>query len=202
MGHNIMHRTCKDTDAARKYLEAELNEYVSHATWQEGGSGLDRPIRWIKERICDSREEAEKYIDEHDRGWYDQLAVRYRDYSKQHLTSKTLETLTERAQRLGKRYYELQDKVHYEGIKSKLISCRNCESKLASSYCGKTAGFKNECPVCGADLRPESTLKLIEAAKKNADKAAKDKKAEIKKLQEKAKKRAEIKWLVKVEYHT
>ena len=51
-------------------------------------------------------------------------------------------------------------------------------------------------------MRPESILELIEKAKQNASKAKKDYEAEVKKLQEKQKKQAVIKWLVKIEYHT
>ena len=29
--------------------------------------------------ICKNREEAHKWIEEHDRGWYDQLAVKYKE---------------------------------------------------------------------------------------------------------------------------
>lgn len=53
-----------------------------------------------------------------------------------------------------------------------------------------------------ADLRPESTLQLIENAKENAEKAGKDFKAEEKKLQQKIKSKAKLKWFVKIEYHT
>ncbi len=205
MGHNIMHYTYKHNVNKRK-VQDELDSYVRHADWQEGASGLPNPIRWLNVTL-DSYEEAEKYIKEHDNDWYDQIAVMY--YENHNLKpSKTYETLKERAERLNRRYMELRDKIHYADVKSKFITCRYCDSKISVAVLsGKLKswaywGKRNNCPVCGRDLRPESTLALIETAKKNAEKAAKDLKAEEKKLMEKQKKNAEIKWLVKIEYHT
>jgi hypothetical protein len=182
-----------------KSCEAYWNDYAAHEDWQEGCSGLDKPIRWIDKPICENYEEAEMYISEHDKGWYDQLAVRFYDYGKVEPT-KTYNTLKERSERLERRYVELRDNIHYKGVKSAYVSCRGCGSKLASVYFGDR--IKNKCPVCMADLRPESTLQLIENAKENAEKARKDFKAEEKKLQQKTKSKAKLKWLVKIEYHT
>lgn len=84
-------------------------------------------------------------------------------------------------------------------MKSAYVSCKNCGSKLASSYFGGRLG--NNCPICGADLRPESTLTAINNAKANAEKAKKELRVEEKKINNKSKKNAKVVWLVKTEYH-
>lgn len=197
MGHNIHHSTYPE-NVNKKAVQAEWDEYAMHEDWQEGCSGLNADIRWI-DYICQSYEEAEEYIEQHDKGWYDQLAVKYKDFPE--LTkSKTYEILEERANRLQKRYIELRDKIHYQGCKSEFISCKSCGSKLASKYFNTR--LNNTCPVCLADLRPKSTLDAISVAKKNAEKANADLKAELKKMKIKQDKKAKIRWLVKIEYHT
>lgn len=94
----------------------------------------------------------------------------------------------------------MENKIHYEGVKSQFISCKKCGSKLASKYIGKT--IRNTCPACYTDLRPASTLSAISNAKQKWEKAkAELKKAELK-MQKTKESKAKIKWLVKVEYHT
>lgn len=192
MGHNIRMTTYPE-DVDKKAVQAEWDEYASHEDWQEGCSGLAQPIRW-ESPICESYEEAEKYIEAHDRGWYDQLAVRYRDVDRSVKHTKTYEVKAERAGRLRARYNEVQYAIHYAGVKSKFISCRSCESKIASTYIRS-----NNCPVCGKDLRPESALAIIANAKKAAEKAEKEFAEEVAKEKKKS---SVIRWLVKIEYHT
>lgn len=81
MGHEIKYRSYPE-NVDRAKVEAEWNQYVRMECWQEGASGLANPIRWLGERhehICDSYDDAVEYLKLHDRNWYDQLAVRYRD---------------------------------------------------------------------------------------------------------------------------
>lgn len=199
MGHNIHYDTCADNEKAQKACEAYWNEYAAKVDRQEGCSGLSKPIRWLKHAPFDTEDAAREFIEESDNAWYDQLAVRFLQYPNLN-KSKTYDVLKERADRLRIRYEELRTKIHYEGVKSSFITCRTCQSKLASSYFGKR--IRNTCPVCSADLRPESALAIIDTAKKNADKAKKDLITEERKLQEKQKKQVVVKWLVKIEYHT
>ncbi len=203
--HNIEYFTY-DKDVDKKKVSANLDNYVAHEAWKEGSSGLYNPIRWI-EKILDSFEAAEEYIKVHDKGDYDNLAVMYYEYPKFEAT-KTYEILKERAERLTRRYIELRDKIHYVDVKSKFITCRFCESKISTAVLsGKIKSFaywgkRNDCPVCGRDLRPESALDIIEKARLNAEKAGNDLKAEQKKIEKKMIKQAKVKWLLKIEYHT
>lgn len=197
MGHEIRHSVINDTEKDKKRCEAYWNEVAAHEGHQEGSSGLDKPIRWIN-HICENYDEAMEYIESHDKGWYDQLAVKFYDYPKIE-GSKTYDNLKDRLSKANIKYEELRNKIHYEGVKSKFITCKNCESKLNSGYFGKGVG--NICPICRSDLRPTTTLETLENYKKNVEKLRKEVKAEELKLQSKMKKKTTEKWLVKVEYH-
>lgn len=57
---------------------------------------------------------------------------------------------------------------------------------------------RNFCPVCDADLRPETTLNRIAALRTKAEKSSDALKAELTKQALKAK---NVRWLVKIEFH-
>lgn len=81
-----------DENVDKGYVQSYWDEYVSHEDWQEGCTGLHKKIRWI-DHICDTDEEATAYIEQHDSGWYDQLAVKFRDTSSIPKNSATKEKL-------------------------------------------------------------------------------------------------------------
>lgn len=204
MGHQIQYQDYPE-NINRKSVQAEWDHYAAMECWQENGSGLYNDIRWIKSVICNTYEEAYEYIEQHDKGWYDQLAVRYK-VPKRVTPTKTLKTLKERADRLRARKIELEMTDHYANIKAKLVTCRTCNSKISTEILSRrqkgNLSWRNHnmCPVCGNDLRPESTLERIQQAKKNSEKADKEYNAARKAAEKKAK-TAEIRWLVKVEFH-
>ena len=189
MGHNIEHYTYKE-NVSKKKIQAELDNYVKHCTWQEGGSGTGG-IRWIDHVVCKNYEEAKEYIEKHDRGWYDCLAVRYYEYinAPDNVKLKELHDASQAAMNeWGKRDHAL----YPAALTSSLITCKRCGSKLSREWL-----HKNVCPVCGVDLRPEHIMKSIEAAK-NKYLRAHEKEEEYR--QKHLKK--EPYWLVKIEYHT
>lgn len=185
--HNIEHYDYQE-NVNRKEVQADLSRYVSHQTWQEGGCGIE-PIRW-NDHICTSYEEAEQWIKEHDRGWYDQLAVKY--YSPLKTKTAKTEELDEKIQETYKVYNSRNSICYPKTRTSEFIGCGKCKSRLASQYLSG-----NYCPVCRADLRPDSTLKSIAAARNKWENAQKMKKEYLDKHSKK-----EIRWLVKIEYHT
>lgn len=82
MGHQINYTTIPvDYDKSR--IKTEMDERAWHDHWQESSEGLPSGIRWI-DFVCDNKEQAREYIEKHDSGWYDQLAVKFKqaDYSK------------------------------------------------------------------------------------------------------------------------
>lgn len=191
MSHNINYYTYKE-QVDRKKVYAELNDMVRHETWQEGGS-LDN-IRWLDTApICDSYEEAQSYIEAHDRKWYDCLAVRYRSVND-NIKSVALEKAKARRSECYEKYASLSKAFHFADTKSEYIGCKNCGSKISHKYLRG-----NYCPVCHNDLRPQSTLDRIKSLKTSFEKACDDVKAIENNL---AKKSGKVMWLVKIEYHT
>lgn len=189
MSHEVEYYTYKDKKLDKNKVQRNLEAYVERRCWEEGG-GLSRNIRWINEE-CEDYEDAQKYIEEHDKGWYDQLAVKYRNYSNVKET-QSLKKLKQQESTLYKKIHDIENKIHYKDVKSSFVSCKKCGSKLATKYI-----TSNYCPLCHKDLRPETTLKSIE----NYKKKIKDIQKKIKSEKIKQSKKAEIYWLVKIEYH-
>lgn len=91
MSHEV-HYGIYDENVDKKEVQSYWDDYASNEDWQEGCSGLSKKIRWI-DYVCDTEEEAEVYIKQHDSGWYDQLAVKFRDTSSIPKNSVTKEKL-------------------------------------------------------------------------------------------------------------
>lgn len=194
MSHEIRYGTYP-LNCNKAGVKAEWDEVVRHEDYQEGASGLSSDIRWLDVTLPTSGE-AQKYIEKHDRGWYDCLAVKYLDFRKVK-PSKKIEELEARFNDLGKRYQEKSTKFHFADVKSEFIGCKNCGSKIARKFL-----HGNRCPVCSVDMRPESTLNSIAAAKAAVEKAEANLAEEKRKYQKKCEDKAEVRWLVKVEFHT
>ena len=188
--HNVMYSTYPE-DIDKKEVQSYWDNYAAHEDWQEGCGGLAKTIRWIN-CVCDSYEDAERFIKSHDGGWYDQLAVKYRGAVKNRVDDIGKEIRTQRVV-----LSHLEQDFYFKGHKSQFKGCRKCGSSLNLSYLEKHGW--NACPVCGEDLRPEAHKKKIATAKAKLN--ALEKKLEAEK---KTKRRVgtEIRWLVKIEYHT
>ena len=202
MSHSIHYGTYNE-NVNKNTVQSECDYYAAMEDWQEGCSGLPGKIRWI-DHICDDYEEAIKYIEKTDSGWYDQLAVKYLEYPELK-KSKTLLTMEEQLEKLKKRKTEITSKIHYANVKSNFISCRNCESKINSRYFTEKVPnyirLKNTCPICKSDLRPQSTLDSIKNIEEKIKEVQKKIDVERRKIVEKGKKKATVKWLVKIEFH-
>ena len=75
--HNICHYVY-DENVDRNRVQKSLDEFVAMADWQEGCKGLDKPIRWLDSKgVYPDENAALRAVDQFDRGWYDQLAVRF-----------------------------------------------------------------------------------------------------------------------------
>ena len=195
MSHNIEYFSYSE-NVNKKYVKKELDEYVSHRDYQEGCSGLPEPIDWF-DHVCESQDEAKRYIDDHTRHHdYHQAAVKYKVYDPVKPTKKQLE-LKAKVEELRAKYASKNNKIHYQGVKSEYVSCRACGSRLATKYIKS-----NNCPLCHNDLRPPSVLETIEAARKAYSKVQGEYAKESKKIADKNKGNYKIRWLVKIEYHT
>lgn len=192
--HNIRTEIYKE-NVNKDSVQAEWDKYVAWEDRAEGCSGLSSNIRWIN-HVCSDFEEAEKYIEENDKGWYDQLAVKFKEYPPLKTTS-ALKNLIKREQDMISKISVIEGKIHYKGVKSSYIGCKKCGSKLATTYISS-----NFCPMCREDLRPETTLNTIIGYKKKLKEIRDLIKMEENKGKKKLEKLATIKWLVKIEYHT
>lgn len=197
MSHNIEYYEYPE-NVDKKKVASDLDNYVRHAAWQEGGHLNE--IRWYDAEPCASREDAEVFIQEHDHNWYDCIAVRYREPILDK-PSKTYVELMGRKKKADERYAKASAEVYASTVQSAYIGCKHCGSKVNRQYLlRQTIGVRvNACPVCRADLRPASKLENIQKASEAVE-------AICKKLQEESrrmsKKNGQVKWLVKIEYHT
>lgn len=200
MGHNIEFRDYSIKTSKDKIF-SEIDSYVRGCTWLEGGSGIGK-IRWLETTVCTNYEEAESYLESHDKGWYDCLAVQYKDIPYMELEpSKKMLDLAQRinAERTKCTDYEKAHSV--KAFKADFVGCGSCGSKL------KRELLQTErCPLCRADLRGKTTLETLAKYRAKIEELATTQEAERKKQQadyeKKQEKNAEIRWLVKFEYHT
>ena len=189
MGHTIQYYDYpENTD--KKKVEQELANYVAKRCFQEGGH-LSK-IRWIDSEPCANDDEAHEKIERLDKGWYDCIAVKYYDAYNVPETEKMKALRAANTQAYCK-YKELASAFHFANAKAEYIGCKNCGSKIARKYLRR-----NFCPVCNADLRPETTLNRIAALKEKADKSSDTLKAELTKQAMKAK---NVRWKIKIEFH-
>jgi len=189
MGHNIEYYDYAEK-ANKNTIQKDLDNYVSHRTWQEGGHGLEK-IRW-NDVVCESYDAAKEWIEKHDKGWYEQLAVAYKAPVRGYEDSDKIRELNAKIAEARKLFMSRDDVLYPKTRTSEFIGCSACGSRLASKLL-----VSNKCPVCHSDLRPETMLKSIEAARAKYSKALKTKEEYVLKHTKK-----EIRWLVKIEYHT
>lgn len=193
MGHEIKYFEYPE-NINKSQVQDKLDAYVRKACWEEGGSGLNGSIRWI-DHVCANYAEAEQYIEDRDKGWYDQLAVKFRVYEKIEPT-KALLTLKERLEKERTKKAEYTAAHSVSTFKADYVGCPECGSKL------KRTLLKSEsCPLCRAELRGKTTVDTIARYEANIRDLQKQIKEEERKLEEKNQKKSKIMWLVKIEWH-
>ena len=192
MSHNIHHYEYPE-NCNKKAVEREIDAYVKRQTYEEGGHGLNSPIRWIDDHIYDGPEQAREAIESLDRGWYDQLAVKYRQLPNA-ISNKKLDDLRRKASETYKTLSALDREIAVKGFKAQLVTCKKCGSKLNKDYLNS-----NYCPLCRADMRADTTQKRLAALRKKY----KELQGAIRKEEEAlATKKGRVMWMIKIEYHT
>ncbi len=192
MSHNIRTETYNEKVNRRK-VQNEWDTVVAHEDYGEGATGLPNTIRWIENGLSEDYDEAMERIEKLDNGWYDCLAVKYKEYKTPN--SKQYNELKERLNKANNDLYVKQTRQHYseKTTKSAYIGCKECGSKISVKHLRR-----NYCPVCGKDLRPDTTLKEIQRIKTKIAELEK----QLKEKERSNNKNYEVRWLVKVEYHT
>lgn len=194
MGHQINYHVYPQNCDRRK-VQIELDDYAAHEDWQEGCTGLPNSIRWIENPICCNYDDAAQFIDQHDTGWYDQLAVRFKEYPMLKHTTK-YDKLLEQSKQTYEKYRTLSSTLFFKGFKAKFITCPECKSSLSKSYLRS-----NHCPVCSGSLIPKSKAEQIARLKAKCDDLQVKLETEKRSMEQKQEKQSVIKWLVKTEIH-
>lgn len=185
MGH-VISRITEPEKCNRGLVMAAIAERAE----RDGDSGYYGPMHWHDEvSPLKNREEAEKWIRAHDKGFYDDHAVRYYDYSRLKDTKKITE-LKAKAAALAKEKAEYIAKHSVKNLKANLITCPVCGSKLSRERLRTES-----CPLCYTDLRSKTTLDGIKRYEERTANVWKQVQVE----QQKGK--GEIRWLIKYEYH-
>lgn len=196
MSHNIRY-DIEPEKVNRDKVQSYWDEVAAREDAVEGCSGLPGNIRWT-DYTCKNEEEAKRFIENHDKGWYDQLAVKFIDTSNVKKTSSTAERLKKQILDYQQKYVDYNNMHSLTNQKAEFISCPQCSSKLSRIHLKG-----NGCPVCGKkDIRSATVLKQLNSFTDKIDKWEKEYAAENKRLAEKAAKQGKVMWLIKVEYHT
>lgn len=185
--HNINYREFPE-NVDRK---AVLNSIIKEAA--RDGDGYSGPMHWHDEiRPLEDRDAAEARIRQLDKGWYDDHAVRFYDFSGAKETKRMTE-LRERVRETCEKRFKYEKEHSVVAFKAEFVGCPKCGSKLARKFLrGDT------CPVCRADMRSETTKQTIEGYKAKVDSLEKQ-------LEEERRKQLaarKVMWLVKYEYHS
>lgn len=157
------------------------------------GDGYSGPLKWHDEiPVQENRDAAEAKIQQLDKGWYDDHAVRYYDYSSAKPTTK-MEEIRQRIAKINDQKMKFVEQTSVRKFKADYIGCRECGSKLRRDK------LRNEhCPLCGKDLRANSTIEKIE----DYDKKINDCWASFEAEKKKQKNARKVMWLIKYEYHS
>ena len=191
MSHFVGYVVCGNTEKEKDSAVFDILEEAEH----EADYDPDIRFEWKNMTPFDNYDAAEAWIKSHDRSYWC-VAVPYMQAKDTKFTKKA-QDLEDRARELYREWDHLARKIHYKDVKAAFISCRHCGSKLATSHVER---YENQCPVCGHDLRPQSTLDRIKAKRKQYDEAIEKERQERARCIKNNKKK-EINWLLKYEYH-
>lgn len=177
----------------RKIVQNKLNQIAASETDYPEEDGVDilSPITWYDNVVCENKDSARDLICEIDTGWYDQIAVKYKEYVPDKKT-KALINKEKQVETLSNELYELDHKQYFKNHKSKRITCKKCDSAINKDYIKR-----HWCPLCGNDLRSKTEIDKVEKKKEKLSNLKK----QIKKMELKNSKKYNVKWLVKIEYH-
>lgn len=192
MGHYITYMSFP-RKTTRTEIFAARARVIENDGERDGGVLLssDNGFKLHDGRIFDTYDEAEAEINRLDKGWYDDHGVLYRDYSKVKPT-KAMETVRAQIATTKDKRREYINSHQPNRVKAEFIGCHNCGSKIAKKYLRSS-----NCPICNHTLLPKSTQDRITAF----DKKIKELENRYADAEKKQKEKAEVKWLVKLEFH-
>lgn len=196
MGHAINYLR---VETREKIMDA-ANEFACRNVDREenpSGSYFGPQMHIHDDVICDSWDDAVKWIDNHDNGFYDDHAVRYR---KNATTTAAMRNKKEQINRIRESYNSFLESAKLKNRKSEYIACPECGSKINIPALVKYRGEKmHSCPLCGTSLWSKSTRERNRSFLQRIEKAER----EYKELEAKNNKKSstDLGWCVKVEVH-
>lgn len=189
MGHSIAYLTVDKREDI--LMEAREFAFVEVDRREDPSGSYHGRLTIHDHTVLATEEEARQFIDKKDNGWYDDHAVQYRDTGLVKPTS-AMTSLSERMERNRKQKVEYNQKHQIQNLKSKKITCRNCQSNLNKDFL-----HSQNCPVCRQDLRADYIVERLN----KYDEDYKELGKKYRNLEHKLSSKAPVKWLVKVEVH-
>lgn len=194
MSHMIRMETYEE-NVSKSKVQKDFDEWASQLGRKEGVRALNGQIHWLN-KTFNTHDDANNYIEKYyNNGYYEQVAVKYLEYPK-NIQTKQFKDLNKRYIKSLMKYNELSSKIHYKNVKAQFVSCPNCLSKINKNFISS-----NSCPICQGEMRPKSTLEMIARHKTVLKDLSNQILVEKISFEQKAKKQAKIKWLVKAEAH-
>lgn len=196
MTHVIEYHTL-DRNADRDQFIADMDEEVRAEDYLEGGFYDGSQLTWHDNTVYDTREDAEKAIKELIQQAYDDHAVLFHDTAALKLKpSKAQQAMEARLNRLILEREQYIAAHHVNARTSEFIGCTHCGSRISRKYLRS-----DDCPVCGHELRPKSTLDRIASFDKRIQSLSTRLHESQQAAERKAYRKAPVRWLVKTEYH-
>lgn len=183
--HNIQYETF-DGSESTQFINSVVMDRIEHSV---DGYGTDR-ITFIHD-LMDNYDEAVAFLDKKSEGqFYPGYAVRYKRRSEEETPAVKL--ALSKLRKISKEHQEYAASHSVHVRISAFIGCPECGSRLANKR------FTSEwCPVCRADLRPQSTkdkLAWYDTKIKEANEAVRNARNKTKPVSND--------WLVRYEYHS
>lgn len=143
------------SDATQQALQTYVNQ------WCTANHTPTQPVILHETPVLDSTRDAIDWLADHDdpTGFH---AVRYRDEHSAPLgpsdrelaVNRELEELRGRLEQRNEPYWA----HHADDATDGMVTCPHCHSTLNTAYCGTRKSWRNQCPVCHTDLRPQPVL--------------------------------------------
>lgn len=188
--HNIIRLNYSIKESKEKILK-ECQERASN-----DGDGLWGNIQWHENKVFDTIEEANDYINKIDQD-YLQIAVKYNKVPTEFMASAKLDEFRKKLDETQKEKDAFARASMPRNAKTAYVLCPKCASKLNKNF---VQG--RYCPLCHTDLMSSKSLEKLNKYQEKIDGLKTKIKDEEKRLSVKHAKKAEVRWLVKIEYHS
>ena len=191
MGHEIGYNDYPGTMTQKEVF----SRIAGFAYDPNESSGYHGNLTFHTNRVYQDYEAAEEAIKGFDTGWYSDHAVLYNDYREWQIEDNAkIKNLDARIARYRESKKKIFDDSNPRNQKARMISCKRCGSKFPKEY-----AYRAQCPVCNETLLSKTTQNRLTKIDENITECIQKKKEEKRRLA--MKKKPEVRWLVKYEFH-